>query len=429
MTMSYESDAVPVLRPDLTPEELIREAQDLREWLLDEQAATEERGTYSPELHEKFKEAGFYRIVQPRHFGGYEFDAPTFSRVCMEVARGCPSTAWCLALGAGHALALASHWEESAQAWGFGPDGHFIAPHRGAPGGNCEPVDGGYMVSGQWGYCSGVPYSTHFMGVTSIAPRGEGELSGLTVFLVAREDFEVQGDWGGYQTLGLNGSGSHSVEVKETFVPEDRMIPFDWLSFEDTEDRPGPRIHGNPMYLGRPFTFNFGEIVGVIVGAARGALDESEQLMRTRRTPLPPFGPRLYDSEFQRQFGHALGLVESAEHLLLASQQEYMASCRRWADGGGFTLADDGRSCALAIQAGALAEQAMDITFSIAGSSEARAGSRMLRFYRDLKMQRTQLGGAHANLDQYGQALARAYLFGVSPFDWKEIEVPENAAV
>ena len=36
--------------------------------------------------------AGFYRIVQPRRFGGYEFDVPTFYRVMMEVARGCAET-------------------------------------------------------------------------------------------------------------------------------------------------------------------------------------------------------------------------------------------------------------------------------------------------------------------------------------------------
>ena len=66
--------ALPVPEPDLTPQELIARATALRPLLRQQQAENDERGCYSQELHEAFLRAGLYRTVQPRMFGGYEFD-------------------------------------------------------------------------------------------------------------------------------------------------------------------------------------------------------------------------------------------------------------------------------------------------------------------------------------------------------------------
>ncbi|NQV57513.1 MAG: acyl-CoA dehydrogenase family protein [Rhodospirillales bacterium] len=101
---------IPVPEPDLTPAELIRRAIDMRELIRDDQDAADERGCPSQEVQDAFVKNGFYRILQPRMFGGYEFDYTTFFRVMMEVARGNPGTGWCLALGASHAAVVAAHW-------------------------------------------------------------------------------------------------------------------------------------------------------------------------------------------------------------------------------------------------------------------------------------------------------------------------------
>ena len=89
-------------------DELVAAADALRPRLLEEQAATEERTRYSEELHETFRELGFYRLLQPRRYGGLEMDVPTFYRVMMSIARGCPSTGWMRCLGSGHALQVGS---------------------------------------------------------------------------------------------------------------------------------------------------------------------------------------------------------------------------------------------------------------------------------------------------------------------------------
>src|SRR5690349_3127556 len=90
--------------PALTPAEMIARARALRPMLRRAQADCETQGQVSAEVNAALIRAGLYRVVQPRCFGGYEFDVPTFFRVMTEVARGCPETGWVLALTAGHPM-------------------------------------------------------------------------------------------------------------------------------------------------------------------------------------------------------------------------------------------------------------------------------------------------------------------------------------
>ncbi|MGZ6022896.1 MAG: acyl-CoA dehydrogenase, partial [Rhizomicrobium sp.] len=113
--------------PNLTPREMIERATALRSKIRADQDAAEERGTYSEELHRDFLKAGFYRALQPRIFGGYEFEIPVFYKTMVEISRGDPGSGWCLTLCASHPFLVASHWSENAQREFFGADGFFAA--------------------------------------------------------------------------------------------------------------------------------------------------------------------------------------------------------------------------------------------------------------------------------------------------------------
>jgi 3-hydroxy-9,10-secoandrosta-1,3,5(10)-triene-9,17-dione monooxygenase len=56
--------------PGLTREELIARAVAMRGTLREQQDKHAAAGTYSDELHEEFRTAGYYRITTPRMFGG-----------------------------------------------------------------------------------------------------------------------------------------------------------------------------------------------------------------------------------------------------------------------------------------------------------------------------------------------------------------------
>ena len=113
--MSIDESTVTAPAPGITMEEMVASAVALQPQLVAEQAATEERRYYSPELHEAFMRAGFYHLYVPRRYGGQELDVPTYARVIKEIARGCVSTGWCLGLTINHALQAGSWWPESAQ--------------------------------------------------------------------------------------------------------------------------------------------------------------------------------------------------------------------------------------------------------------------------------------------------------------------------
>ena len=134
---------VPVPEPDLTPAEAISRARAMKAVLRESQDESERRGYHSEAIHQEFVKAGFYRILQPRRFGGYEFDLPTFWKVMVAISEGDPGTGWCLTLASHHALVVGSRYPEQAQRELFGREGHFVAPHRALPVGKAEPVDGG----------------------------------------------------------------------------------------------------------------------------------------------------------------------------------------------------------------------------------------------------------------------------------------------
>ena len=99
MSSTVRERSVPVPEPELTRDAMIERAIALQPRLLAEQDETERRSVHSEAIHEEFRKAGFYRCLQPRRFGGYEFDLKTYFRIAIELARGDPSVSWCLIVG------------------------------------------------------------------------------------------------------------------------------------------------------------------------------------------------------------------------------------------------------------------------------------------------------------------------------------------
>jgi alkylation response protein AidB-like acyl-CoA dehydrogenase len=399
---------LPVPEPNLTPTEVIARAVALREELRAQQDEADERGTYSPAMHETFTAAGFYRITQPRMFGGYEFDLGTFYRVMLEIARGHPGVGWCLALGASHAFEVASHWSEQAQVELFG-DGHFIAPHRAPPLGTLTPVDGGYRLSGQWDYCSGIPYATHFIGGALIRRPGQPPVHGHAV--VAKGSYTILDDWGGDKVLGMRASGSNSVRVEDVFVPEHHvgyLAPGLASTPESMADgTPGTRLHGNPMYLGRLMGPYHATLVSVITGAAWAAIDEYERFIRSAKVYMQPDLLRADHQDSVRPLGLAMAKADAAEAVLLGAMHRYMELCARWArDRTPITIEDNFRLWAMVQQGGRLASDVVEKLLHAAGASQTKKGSRLWRYFCDVQMYRT-----HSSVgEEFPTYAARAHL-------------------
>lgn len=128
----------------LAPGQLTARAKAFVPELIERQAETERRTRYAADTHEAFRSAGFYR-VSCRVGTAVTRDPGTFATVIKELARGCPSTAWCVCLAAHHAVRVATWFPEDVQAEAFG-DGDFRCPSGSAPTGTVIRVPGGWRV-------------------------------------------------------------------------------------------------------------------------------------------------------------------------------------------------------------------------------------------------------------------------------------------
>ena len=139
-------------------------------------------GRCAPGTHELLIEGGFQAMLVPRRGGGLGLDLPGFLAVAGELARGCPSSAWCAAaLAAGSARAHALFEAGDGARCALGLSGEATA----------TPTASGWEVSGIFTRCAGAHFATHFLGVARI----EGEESTLR-FLASSDQLELREDGG-----------------------------------------------------------------------------------------------------------------------------------------------------------------------------------------------------------------------------------------
>ncbi len=375
-----------------SPQWLIAEAADIAKQLRREQDENDARGSYSEAIHQRLLEGGFYRILQPRMFGGFGTDCETYIRVIMELSRGHPGSGWCYTLASSHALILGSHFSEEVQRELFGPEGDFRAAYAAGPAGmpTFERGEGGYTITGLWPFASGIPVSNHFLGGAVI--RGASQKPTPIAFVVPKEKVTVLPDWGGDAVMGMQASGSNSVRLDRVFVPDRHIIPSPIvrLSTESLpEGTPGTRLHREGLFLGLIFGWFSCEFGAILTGAARAACEEYERQLRTKPSFADPTRPRMHEPEFQRLFGEAMCRADAAEALTLAATRLYSEQCDRWMKTGAAVTAEDTAKVWGTSREGCQAAcEAVEMLFQSVGASVVRRGERLQRYFRDVQMYR-----------------------------------------
>ncbi|WP_084351708.1 acyl-CoA dehydrogenase family protein [Millisia brevis] len=375
------TDSDPRVRSELT--RILEAVRTLRPLLRERQAATEEAGQYAPDVHDYFIEHGLYSVLAPQKFGGSELGIPAFFAVIAEVARGCPSTAWCLSLSVAHSLTLASYWNEEAQSEIFGANDYMIGPSSGNPiESTVERVEGGYLISGTWRYCSGAPYSTHFFPVITVPATDERpEFRAWAV--VERDDYTVLDDWG--RVIGMRGSGSNGIRIDKAFVPFHHVSEENWTS-EATSPAVGYGVHRNPTYSGVFFGFAEGEVAAVSVGLGYAAIDEYERIIRTTKAPFDPNGARRADADdWRRVLGMAMARVDTAGAALVHSGRQYEEFARQLVEREyAFDAARSMRLNNAYFVVEELVWESLQELIRTAGTGFSADGQKMQRYFRDI---------------------------------------------
>lgn len=264
-----------VSKPCLAPssESLLQGARELAPVLRERAANTAQLRRLPDETITDLTNAGFFRILQPKRFGGYELSPMVLFDVQMILAEACPSTAWVLGVVSVHNWQLAL-FDERAQldVWKSSPDTRISSSY--APTGQIEVVEGGYRVSGRWSFSSGCDHCDWaFLG--GFVPTG-GSRPDMRTFLLPRQDYRIEDNW---HVIGLSGTGSKDVVVEGAFVPEYRTHR---MSDGFKCESPGNRVNDAALYR-LPFGQVFVRSVSTTtIGVARGALRVYSETAQSR---------------------------------------------------------------------------------------------------------------------------------------------------
>jgi 3-hydroxy-9,10-secoandrosta-1,3,5(10)-triene-9,17-dione monooxygenase len=238
------------------------------------EAANDAR-TLQAETIAQMQAAGFFRVMQPARYGGYEYDPGVFSDIQMALAEGCMSAAWLYGVVGVHPFQLAL-FDGRAQEDVWGKDTSTLASSSYQPVGQVERVDGGFLLSGRWGFSSGCEHSQWVLLGSFVPPATADEHPDMRTFLLPRSDYQIVRDW---KVFGMQGTGSHGIIVNKAFVPEYRTHrAVDGFLGQN----PGRTVNTAPVYK-LPWAQVFVRAVSTAsIGALQGALDAYNSIAGSR---------------------------------------------------------------------------------------------------------------------------------------------------
>jgi 3-hydroxy-9,10-secoandrosta-1,3,5(10)-triene-9,17-dione monooxygenase len=158
--------------------------------------------------------AGFFRVLQPKRWGGYEMDLNTFYEIQLALAEGDMSTGWIYGVSGVHPWFMALLDDRAAKdVWG--KDSSTLICSSLMPAGKAVPADGGFRLSGRWKYASCCDHCDWALLGAMVTADGGGPPAGR-VFLLPRTSYQSVDTW---QVSGLQGTGSWDVIVDDVLVP------------------------------------------------------------------------------------------------------------------------------------------------------------------------------------------------------------------
>jgi alkylation response protein AidB-like acyl-CoA dehydrogenase len=351
-------------------------------------------GALSDALHD----AGFFRLLLPRAFGGAELDPPTFVQVLEEIAKADASTAWVLGQTAGCSM-VAAYLAPGVAREIFGPPRGVLAWGSG-PQGRAVAVDGGYRLTGSWSYASGIREATWVGAHTFVvdadgAPRRHADGAPvIRTLLFPIEQATITDVW---DVMGLRGTGSDTYAVDDLFVPDDHSA---------ARDEAAERRERGPLYCFASGALYASGFACVSLGIARALLDDYLALARDKTAHRARATLR-ESAVVQSQVALADARLRAARTHLLATLGDVGASART---AGELTLEQRVRIRQAASYASREGREVGALVFHAAGAQAIFASGPWERRLRDLHTVAQQLQGR----DDHFEAVGR-FLLGLAP--------------
>ncbi len=302
-----------------------------------------------------FRELGVYRAFVPERLGGDAISPADFCRLIEEISAADASAGWVASFGVS-ATYLGSLPAATYEAiYGANPDTVFAGAMF--PPQPAKTVAGGYEVTGQWPWGSGIMGADLAGGGIKV----ESHDSKLPLIAVMpREKVEVVDTW---NTVGLAATGSHDIRAEGVLVPED------WTFVRG----------GKPTMEDRAFRYPSmalaSQVLAVVaLGAARAALDFIHETgARQSVTGAPKPGARPY---LQTEYAKARGVYLGAASLFYDTIED---AREQLADNGSVTRDTHVRLRMVASKAAKDGAEAARMAFALGGSTAIQVGHPLVR--------------------------------------------------
>jgi alkylation response protein AidB-like acyl-CoA dehydrogenase len=342
--------------------------------LRDQAPEAERLGRLPDSTAKLLKSAGAIRLLQPKKYGGFEAHPREFAESVMSAAALDPATGWICGIVGVHPWQLAfADPRVQEEVWGADNDTWMASPY--APTGIARPVDGGYIFNGRWQFSSGTDHCDWiFLGaMLGDAQGGIADPPTMLHMILPRADYEIVED--SWNVVGLKGTGSKDIVVRDAFVPSYRVMNGDHVI-----DGTAQREYGVTETLYKmPWSTMFPlGISAAVIGIAEGALAAHLDYQRGR---VGAQGTAVKDDPY------VLFAISEAAADINAARQELLANVDRiWGivESGGevdFALRAAGRRTQ--VRAAWRAVMAVDQVFARSGGNALRMDKPLQRYWRD----------------------------------------------
>jgi indole-3-acetate monooxygenase len=254
-------------------------------------------------------EHGIFKMLLPRSIGGAELDPLTYTAVLETLAQADGSTAWSLGQNSGCSM-IAPYLAPEIAREVFGPPRGILAWGPDVPGaGRGVAVEGGYRVTGRWGFATGSRHAS-WLGchISIFEPNGAARLLPdgrplVRTMIFPKAEACIIDNW---HVIGLRGTGSDSYALEDHFVPQ---------RFTAGRDNEAERREKGPLYQftsGMIYAMSFAH---VSMGIARGAFDAFIEIARDK-VPRGATGTLRENNVIQSQVSHCEARLKAARAYL-----------------------------------------------------------------------------------------------------------------
>jgi indole-3-acetate monooxygenase len=289
---------------------LTKTAEELLPLIQTDAAEGETLTHLSDRVATEMRRTGLWSMLLPQALGGAELSFVEAMQIVERVTWADGSAGWCTmvpnVVGASAGTSLP---DEGARTI-FGPSPDVVVVGNGVPRGFARPVDGGYMIRGNWSYGSGIYHAdwVHSGCFVMDGDKVKHNADGAPEIVLMHHPKETVLLTGNWDTLGLRATGSYdyTLEKGEIFVPHHMTYKFDGA----------PKYRGGPQYGVGLVGFTAWGHTAWALGVGRRALDEINRLANERNDV---FGLLADSITFRKTYAEAEAKYRSARAFVYES--------------------------------------------------------------------------------------------------------------